>query len=53
MELKPGKMVSLHSLGQKRTLVINKCSPEDAGTYICRTPDDNTSAKLTVQGNCQ
>lgn len=53
VELKPGKMVGIHSLGRKRTLVINKCTPEDAGTYICRTPDDNTSAKLTVHGKCQ
>lgn len=51
MELKLGKMVGIHSLGRKRSLVINKCTPEDAGTYICRTIDDNTSAKLTVHGN--
>lgn len=50
VELKPGKNLGIHSLGRKRTLVINKCSPEDAGTYICRTTDDNTSAKLTVNG---
>ncbi|XP_044076908.1 obscurin isoform X3 [Siniperca chuatsi] len=48
VELKPGKNFGIHSLGRKRTLVINKCTPEDAGTYICRTTDDNTSAKLTV-----
>ncbi|XP_015254430.1 PREDICTED: obscurin isoform X10 [Cyprinodon variegatus] len=48
VELKPGKNFALHSLGRKRTLVINKCTPEDGGTYICRTADDNTSAKLTV-----
>ncbi|XP_042075760.1 obscurin isoform X13 [Haplochromis burtoni] len=48
VELKPGKNFAIHSLGQKRTLAINKCSPEDGGTYICRTTDDNTSAKLTV-----
>ncbi|XP_070774234.1 obscurin [Enoplosus armatus] len=48
MELKPGKNFGIHSLGRKRSLVINKCTPEDAGTYICRTTDDNTSAKLTV-----
>ncbi|XP_038157469.1 obscurin isoform X6 [Cyprinodon tularosa] len=48
VELKPGKNFALHSLGRKRTLVINKCTPEDGGTYICRTTDDNTSAKLTV-----
>lgn len=51
VELKPGKNFGIHSLGRKRSLVINKCTPEDAGTYICRTTDDNTSAKLTVQGN--
>uniref|UniRef100_A0A668A7J7 Obscurin, cytoskeletal calmodulin and titin-interacting RhoGEF b n=1 Tax=Myripristis murdjan TaxID=586833 RepID=A0A668A7J7_9TELE len=51
MELKPGKNFSIHSLGRKRTLVIQKCAPEDQGTYICRTSDDNTSAKLTVHGN--
>lgn len=50
MELKPGKNVGIHSLGRKRSLIINKCTPEDAGTYICRTADDNTSAKLTVHG---
>ncbi|XP_035994191.1 obscurin isoform X13 [Fundulus heteroclitus] len=49
VELKPAKNVAIHSLGRKRTLVINKCTPEDGGTYICRTTDDNTSAKLTVQ----
>ncbi|XP_042353421.1 obscurin [Plectropomus leopardus] len=48
VELKPGKNFGIHSLGRKRTLVINKCTPEDAGTYICRTPDDNTAAKLRV-----
>ncbi|XP_051809579.1 obscurin [Acanthochromis polyacanthus] len=48
VELKPGKNFGLHSLGRKRSLVINKCTPEDGGTYICRTADDNTSAKLTV-----
>nr|XP_033505664.1 obscurin isoform X8 [Epinephelus lanceolatus] len=48
VELKPGKNFGMHSLGRKRSLVINKCTPEDAGTYICRTPDDNTAAKLTV-----
>lgn len=51
VELKPGKIVGIHSLGRKRSLVINKCTPEDAGTYICRTVDDNTAAKLTVHGN--
>ncbi|XP_023259573.1 obscurin [Seriola lalandi dorsalis] len=48
VELKPGKNFSIHSLGRKRTLVISKCTPDDTGTYICRTTDDNTSAKLTV-----
>ncbi|KAK5919667.1 hypothetical protein CgunFtcFv8_023540 [Champsocephalus gunnari] len=48
VELKPGKNFGIHSLGRKRSLVIIKCTPEDAGTYICRTTDDNTSAKLTV-----
>ncbi|XP_065810254.1 obscurin isoform X2 [Labrus bergylta] len=48
VELKLGKNIGIHSLGRKRSLVINKCTPEDAGTYICRTSDDNTSAKLTV-----
>ncbi|XP_041658826.1 obscurin isoform X5 [Cheilinus undulatus] len=48
MELKPGKNLGIHTLGRKRSLVINKCTPEDAGNYICRTAVDNTSAKLTV-----
>ncbi|KAM9719650.1 obscurin isoform 25-T26 [Menidia menidia] len=48
VELKPGKNISIHSLGRKRSLIINKCTPEDGGTYVCRTTDDNTSAKLTV-----
>ncbi|KAM9789384.1 obscurin [Neosynchiropus ocellatus] len=51
VELKPGKNFGVHSQGCKRTLVINRCLPEDAGTYICRTADDNTSAKLTVHGS--
>uniref|UniRef100_A0A672F418 non-specific serine/threonine protein kinase n=1 Tax=Salarias fasciatus TaxID=181472 RepID=A0A672F418_SALFA len=50
-ELKPGKNVGIHSVGRKRTLIISRCSSEDGGTYICRTADDNTSAKLTVKGN--
>ncbi|XP_076000946.1 obscurin isoform X7 [Genypterus blacodes] len=49
VELKPGKNLGIHSLGRKRTLIIHKCTPEDQGTYICRTSDDNTSAKLTIQ----
>ncbi|XP_030258917.1 obscurin isoform X11 [Sparus aurata] len=49
VELKPGKNFGIHSLGRKRSLVINKCTHEDAGTYICRTTDDNTSAKLTIK----
>nr|XP_057924200.1 obscurin isoform X3 [Doryrhamphus excisus] len=48
VELRPGRNYSIHSLARKRTLVINKCAPEDAGSYICRTTDDNTCAKLTV-----
>ncbi|XP_061695247.1 obscurin isoform X3 [Syngnathoides biaculeatus] len=48
VELKPGKNYSMHSLARKRTLIINKCGPEDAGTYICRTDDDNTCAKISV-----
>ncbi|XP_077363922.1 obscurin [Festucalex cinctus] len=48
VELKPGKNYGIHSLGRKRTLIINKCGPEDAGTYICRTADDNTCAKIIV-----
>ncbi|XP_029970331.1 obscurin [Salarias fasciatus] len=48
-ELKPGKNVGIHSVGRKRTLIISRCSSEDGGTYICRTADDNTSAKLTVK----
>lgn len=51
VELKPGRNFGIHSLGRKRTLAINKCTPEDGGTYVCRTTDDNTSAKLTVHGN--
>ncbi|CAB1448560.1 unnamed protein product, partial [Pleuronectes platessa] len=48
VELKPGKNYGIHSLGRKRTLVISKCTPADAGSYVCRTTDDNTSAKLIV-----
>ncbi|XP_056149779.1 obscurin-like [Lampris incognitus] len=48
MEVKPGKNYGIHSQGLKRILLIYKCTSEDQGTYICRTSDDNTSAKLTV-----
>ncbi|XP_019734410.1 obscurin isoform X5 [Hippocampus comes] len=48
VQLKPGKNLSIHSLGRKRTLIINKCTPEDAGTYICQAADDSTCAKITV-----
>ncbi|XP_070989762.1 obscurin-like isoform X3 [Oncorhynchus clarkii lewisi] len=47
-ELKPGKNFGIHSQGRTRSLLIHKCSKEDEGTYVCRTSDDNTSAKLTV-----
>ncbi|XP_073686713.1 obscurin [Garra rufa] len=47
-ELKPGKKFGIHSQANKRTLIIQKCAYEDQGQYICRTADDNTSAKLTV-----
>ncbi|XP_016146835.1 obscurin-like isoform X2 [Sinocyclocheilus grahami] len=47
-ELKPGKKFGIHSQANKRTLIIHKCAYEDQGQYICRTTDDNTSAKLTV-----
>ncbi|KAL0966229.1 hypothetical protein UPYG_G00292620 [Umbra pygmaea] len=48
VELKPGKNFGIYSHGRTRTLILHKCSKEDEGTYICRTSDDNTSAKLTV-----
>lgn len=32
-------------------MIITKCTPEDAGTYVCRTADDSTSAKLSVHGS--
>ncbi|XP_073720217.1 obscurin isoform X24 [Misgurnus anguillicaudatus] len=47
-ELKPGKKYGIHSQGNKRSLLIHKCAYEDQGQYICKTTDDNTSAKLTV-----
>ncbi|XP_053094487.1 obscurin isoform X5 [Pangasianodon hypophthalmus] len=47
-ELKPGKRYMIHSQGRKRSLLIQKCTYEDQGLYMCKTTDDNTSAKLTV-----
>ncbi|XP_058254097.1 obscurin isoform X2 [Hemibagrus wyckioides] len=47
-ELKPGKRYMIHSQGCKRSLLIQKCTYEDQGLYVCKTTDDNTSAKLTV-----
>ncbi|XP_017322293.1 obscurin isoform X6 [Ictalurus punctatus] len=47
-ELKPGKRYMMHSQGRKRSLLIQKCTYEDQGVYVCKTTDDNTSAKLTV-----
>ncbi|XP_016314282.1 obscurin-like [Sinocyclocheilus anshuiensis] len=47
-ELKPGKKCGIYSQANKRTLIIHKCAYEDQGQYICRTTDDNTSAKFTV-----
>ncbi|MCI4374319.1 hypothetical protein PGIGA_G00004900 [Pangasianodon gigas] len=47
-ELKPGKRYMIHSQGRKRSLLIQKCIYEDQGLYMCKTTDDNTSAKLTV-----
>ncbi|XP_030218591.1 obscurin isoform X3 [Gadus morhua] len=47
-ELKPGKNLGIYCSGRKRSLIIQKCRSEDQGTYICRSADDNTSAKLTV-----
>lgn len=40
----------IHSQGRKRSLLIQKCTYEDQGLYLCKTTDDNTSAKLTVRG---
>ncbi|XP_065114734.1 obscurin isoform X23 [Paramisgurnus dabryanus] len=48
IELKPGKKYGIHSQGNKRSLLIHNCAYEDQGQYICKTTDDNTSAKLTV-----
>ncbi|KAK3571997.1 hypothetical protein QTP86_021336 [Hemibagrus guttatus] len=47
-ELKPGKRYVIHSQGCKRSLLIQKCTYEDQGLYVCKTTDDNTSAKLTI-----
>ncbi|XP_060776992.1 obscurin isoform X3 [Neoarius graeffei] len=47
-DLKPGKRYMIHSQGRKRSLLIPKCTYEDQGLYMCKTTDDNTSAKLTV-----
>ncbi|XP_035386466.1 obscurin isoform X5 [Electrophorus electricus] len=47
-ELKPGKKYAMHSHGHKRSLLIQKCTYEDQGQYVCKTQDDNTSAKLMV-----
>ncbi|KAF5903930.1 obscurin isoform X3, partial [Clarias magur] len=47
-ELKPGKRCMIHSQGRKRSLLIQKCTYEDQGLYVCKTTDDNTSANLTV-----
>ncbi|TRY90214.1 hypothetical protein DNTS_005822 [Danionella cerebrum] len=47
-ELSPGKKYGIHSQANKHTLIIHKCTFEDQGQYICRTTDDNTSAKLAV-----
>uniref|UniRef100_A0A8C1K756 Obscurin, cytoskeletal calmodulin and titin-interacting RhoGEF b n=1 Tax=Cyprinus carpio TaxID=7962 RepID=A0A8C1K756_CYPCA len=44
------KKFGIYSQANKRTLIIHKCVYEDQGQYICRTTDDNTSAKLTVHG---
>lgn len=49
-ELKPGKKFGIQSQANKRNLLIHKCAYEDQGQYMCRTTDDNTSAKLTVHG---
>uniref|UniRef100_A0A4W4FCR3 Obscurin, cytoskeletal calmodulin and titin-interacting RhoGEF b n=1 Tax=Electrophorus electricus TaxID=8005 RepID=A0A4W4FCR3_ELEEL len=49
-ELKPGKKYAMHSHGHKRSLLIQKCTYEDQGQYVCKTQDDNTSAKLMVHG---
>ncbi|KAL2098327.1 hypothetical protein ACEWY4_007534 [Coilia grayii] len=48
MELKPGKNITIHSQGCKRKLLIQRCTYEDQGKYICSTEDDNTAATLTV-----
>ncbi|XP_076826396.1 obscurin [Brachyhypopomus gauderio] len=47
-ELKPGKKYGVHSQGRKRSFVIQKCSYDDQGQYICKTLDDSTSARLMV-----
>ncbi|XP_062847132.1 obscurin isoform X3 [Trichomycterus rosablanca] len=47
-ELKPGKKYVMHSQDFKHNLIIQKCTFEDQGLYICKTSDDSTSAKLVV-----
>lgn len=48
--LKPGGKYEMKQEGRFTKLVVNNVEESDAGKYICKTKDSQSSAELTVQG---
>ncbi|XP_044055731.1 obscurin isoform X3 [Siniperca chuatsi] len=48
--LKPGEKYEMKQEGRLTKLVINNIEESDAGKYICKTKDSQSTAELTVQG---
>ena len=49
--LKPGEKYEMKQEGPFTKLVVNNVEENDAGKYICKTKDSQSTAELTVQGN--
>lgn len=48
--LKPGEKYEMKHEGRLTKLIINNVEESDAGKYICKTKDSQSTAELTVQG---
>ncbi|TDH08594.1 hypothetical protein EPR50_G00099190 [Perca flavescens] len=48
--LKPGEKYEMKQEGPFTKLVVNNVEENDAGKYICKTKDSQSTAELTVQG---
>ena len=49
-ELKPDKSQEIKVEGKKHLLIVKNTSSADSGEYTCKIGDENTAAKLIVEG---